>query len=44
MATTDEALGDALAGLEALRPGVAILAHLDPMTGAVVNTALSLAY
>jgi len=44
MPTTDEVLGDALKGLEALRPGVELLGQLDPATGGIISVALSLAY
>ena len=42
--TTDEAIGDALTGLEALRAGVDILRDFDPKSAAIVGVALSLAY
>lgn len=44
MATTDEVIGDALTGLEALRPGVELLGTFDPKSAAIVGVALSLVY
>ncbi len=42
--TTDEIIGDALAGIEALRPGNAVLAEYDAKAASVVGIALTLAY
>lgn len=42
--TADEIIGDALTGLEALRPGVELLGKFDEKTAAIVTTSLSLAY
>jgi type VI protein secretion system component VasF len=44
MSKTEELIGDALAGIEMVRPGVAILGTFDPQAALIAGAALTMLY